>query len=82
MAVTNHDRVGSALNALHRGLMPFVAREYISHHRNRTVSVLEQALNCQIGDPKRPFDDVDLANLLRIMWDSWHQIYRKTLGVC
>lgn len=80
MAVTNHDRVGSALNALHRGLLPFVAREYINHHRNRTVSMLEQALNCQVGDPERPFDDVDLANLLRLMWDSWHQIYRKTLG--
>ncbi|WP_419945895.1 Swt1 family HEPN domain-containing protein [Candidatus Poriferisodalis sp.] len=80
MAVTNHDRVDLALKALHRGLLPFVAREYINHHRSRTPLMLEQALNRRITDPKRPLDDVDIASLLRIMWDSWHDIFRKTLG--
>ena len=80
MAVTNRDRVDSALTALRRGLLPFVAREYISHHRNRTPLMPEDALNRRISDPKRPFDDVDVASLLRIMWDSWQDIFRKTLG--
>lgn len=48
MAATNRDRVDSALTALHRGLLPFVAREYISHHRNRTPLMLEEALNRRI----------------------------------
>ena len=37
MAITNRDRVGSAMDALKGGLASFVAREFINHHKGRSA---------------------------------------------
>ena len=47
MAVTNRDRVGSAMDALKAGLVPFVSREFINRHKGNSSTLLQQVL----GEP-------------------------------
>jgi hypothetical protein len=42
MAVTNHERVGKALEALKAGLGPFVEREYKSVYHGKALSQASQ----------------------------------------
>ena len=80
MAETNKDRVGNALELLKTGLAPFVSREFIKQHRGQSASVLQQSLGVPIQDAQRPFQSLDAAALLRVMWEWWNEIYRNTLG--
>ncbi|MCY4438244.1 MAG: Swt1 family HEPN domain-containing protein [Chloroflexi bacterium] len=80
MSLTNQDRVGKALEALKVGLSPFVEREFTAHYRGQTWQVLQQVPDVRIADWQRPFCGLDIAVLLRIMWESWHDVFRHTLG--
>lgn len=80
MAITNRDRVGNAMDALKDGLGPFVSREFIAHYRGQSAQVLQVKLGTTIRDPKRSFHNLDTAALLRVMWDSWNEVFRDTLG--
>ena len=80
MAITNRDRVGSAMDALKDGLAPFASREFINHHRGRSAQVLQQILGGTIPDGKQHFLNMDTAALLKVMWESWNEVYRNTLG--
>ena len=80
MAVTNRDRVGNAMDALKTGLAPFVSREFINHHKGHSSMVLQQVLGEPVHDAKGHFAGMDVAGLLRVMWESWNEVYRNTLG--
>ena len=80
MAITNHERVGKAMESLKGGLAPFVSREFINQHKGQTARVLQQILDAPPQDPKKPFHDMDTAALLKVMWESWNEVYRNTLG--
>ena len=80
MAITNRERVGSGMDALKRGLSPFVSREFITHFRGRSDQVLQSVLGEPVQDAKGHFSNMDAAALLRVMWDSWNDVYRDTLG--
>ena len=80
MAITNRDRVGSAMDTLKSGLAPFVSREFINHLKGRSDQVLQQVLGEPVQDAKGHFSNMDTAALLRVMWESWNEVYRDTLG--
>ena len=80
MAITNRDRVGSAMDLLKSGIAPFAAREFINHHRGKSAQVLGQILGEPVQDAKARFTELDAAALLRVVWDSWNEVYRNTLG--
>ena len=81
MAITNHERVGKALELLKAGLGPFVEREIkvaIESHR-----INANDLKSYIEDPilaDRSVNEWDSAALLKIMWETWNDVFRKTLG--
>jgi hypothetical protein len=80
MAITNNERVGKALDLLKDGLGPFVEREFRSLHKD---AALEQAQRYLFGDrlnTDKPLDEWDAAALLALMWDSWNDVFRRTLG--
>ena len=77
---TNRERVGKAIDLLKAGLAPYASRQFISHHRGQSVQVLEQILGRPIQDRKSPFPELDTAALLKVMWESWNEVYRNTLG--
>ena len=80
MAVTNRDRVGSAMDALKTGLAAFVSREFINHHKGHSSTVLQQVLGEPVHDAKGHFAGMDVAGFLRVMWESWNEVYRNILG--
>ena len=68
------------MDTLKSGLAPFVSREFINHHKGRSDQVLQQVLGEPVQDVKGHFSNMDAAALLRVMWESWNEVYRNTLG--
>src|SRR3989441_255045 len=82
MAMTNHERVGKALDLLKDGLQPFVEREMKAQHSQMwldqarlSVAETQTHLFSGKGDPQW-----DSASLLSVMWNQWNVVFRKTLG--
>lgn len=81
MAITNHERVGKSLELLKTGLGPFVEREIKSAIEANTLSM--QKVKSFIDDPilaNKSISDWDASALLKIMWETWNEVFRKTLG--
>ena len=81
MAATNHERVGKALDLLKTGLGPFVEREVqgaIKAHRVDTQALLRFVDDPRLG--KRPVTEWDVAGLLKLMWETWNEVFRSILG--
>ena len=68
------------MDTLKSGLAPFVSREFINHHKGRSDQVLQQVLGDPVQDAKGHFSNMDAAALLWVMWESWNEVYRDTLG--
>src|SRR5438128_325235 len=82
MAITNHERVGKALDLLKDGLQPFVEREMKAQHAQMwldqarlSVAETQTHMFSGKGDPHW-----DSASLLSVMWNQWNVVFRKTLG--
>ncbi len=81
MAMTNHERVGKALELLRAGLGPFVEREV--QHALKRGALSPDALRRFTEDPLLAQKDIaswDVAGLLRLMWETWNEVFRRTLG--
>lgn len=80
MAITNHERVGKAMELLKGGLAPFIEREF----KNSFQSHAQEQARAILGDDRinsaKPMAAWDAASLLKVMWDSWNEVFRKTLG--
>ena len=74
MAISNHDRVGKALNLLNEGLKPFVEREMDAcygdgwQERAEATRTATGALHW------------DTQALLKTMWNQWNDVFRNVLG--
>ncbi len=80
MAVTNHERVGRALDLLKAGLGPFVEREFLSVFKERAGVQAAVLLGEDRLQAKKPIAEWDVAALLKVMWDSWNDVFRRVLG--
>jgi predicted AAA+ superfamily ATPase len=80
MAATNHERVGKALELLKAGLAPFIIRELKNAYGDRAEAAAVGVLGEDRLNAKRPMTEWDVAALLRVMWDVWNEVFRKTLG--
>src|SRR5580700_3062662 len=80
MAISNHERVGKGLELLKGGLGPFVDREFKSAYKDRAAAEASRFMGEARLNTQRPIADWDAAALLKLMWDSWNDIFRKTLG--
>lgn len=81
MAMTNQERVGKALELLRTGLGPFVEREV--QERIKQGFIRMETLYHFADDPKlavKPISDWDAAALLKLMWETWNDVFRLTLG--
>ncbi len=82
MAITNHERVGKALNLLKDGLRPFVERELKSQYQQGWFDELKASLPPQqlsfAGTEAEPFGDI--AVVLAVLWNQWNTVFKKTLG--
>ncbi len=80
MAITNHDRVGKALDLLKAGLGPFVEREFKNLYKGQALAEAQKVVTSERLDTNRPFAAWDVAVLLRLMWEAWNEVFRRTLG--
>ncbi len=80
MALSNHERVGKGLELLKAGLAPFVEREFQSLFGKSALAEAQKRVVAERLDTSQPFASWDAAALLRLMWDAWQEVFRKTLG--
>ena len=76
MAITNHERVGTAMELLRQGLAPFVERELNDKVRRNAVD-MDVLRRFEIDKPYREWD---AAALLRLMGDNWRDVFSDTFG--
>src|SRR5690242_6589077 len=80
MAVTNHERVGRAMDLLKAGLAPYVEREFASVYAAKAGAALLRLAGEDRMLAKKPLEQWDVAALLKLMWESWNDVFRRTLG--
>lgn len=88
MALSNHERVGKGLEAVRRGLSPYVLREMKRHYRERLEEMLGRDLDgsqlaCirQEGGGDDAFlEVVDADSLLKLMRGYYQQVFFDKLG--
>src|SRR5690554_6142347 len=81
MAITNHERVGKAMDLLRAGLAPFVEREVHAAVNAKTIRM--DAVRRFAEDPmlgKKPIAQWDAAGLLKLMWETWNDVFGRMLG--
>jgi len=80
MSITNHERVGKAMDLLKEGLAPFIEREFVSVYKKLALDEAKRFAADDRLNTNRPLKEWDAAPLLRLMWDAWNDVFRKTLG--
>ena len=80
MAITNHERVGKALDILKVGLGPFVEREMKDAFPDNTQEQIKMFTGEDRLLADKTIPEWDVAALLKLMWDSWNRVFRKVLG--
>lgn len=80
MAITNHERVGKAVELLKEGLTPYIEREFKSIYAGKS----DKEVRLRLGDDRenagKSIANLDAAALLKLMWESWNDVFRTTLG--
>jgi len=80
MATTNHERVGKAVELLKAGLAPFVEREFKDRYKGQALVEAQRLVASERLDSSKPLLQWDAALLLRLMWEAWNEVFRRTLG--
>src|SRR5437016_2044353 len=82
MALSNHERVGKALEQLNMGLKPFILREMQVAYGPRAAEEARATLARSEGRPmaSEGSDGWDTHAMLVLMWDRWNEVFRNTLG--
>ena len=81
MAITNQERVGKAMELLRAGAAPYVEREVQA--AVKAGSVRMDAIRRFADDPmlgQKPISQWDAAGLLKLMWETWNDVFGRTLG--
>jgi predicted AAA+ superfamily ATPase len=81
MALTNQERVGKAMELLRAGLAPYAEREV--HAAVKAGTLRMDAIRRFADDPilgQKPIAQWDVAGILKLMWESWTDVFGKILG--
>ena len=81
MAITNHERVGKALDLLKAGLGLFVDREVKGAVESRRLDAFK--LRDYAEDPvlaNKPTSEWDVTGLLKLMWETWNRRLSQDSG--
>ncbi|MCG3168781.1 MAG: hypothetical protein CALGDGBN_00288 [Pseudomonadales bacterium] len=80
MAITNHERVGKALDLLKSGLAPFIEREFKAKYGDGWANEVKDILSdTRLGGGKSESMN-DVAALLVVMDRKWGEVFRQILG--
>src|SRR5438552_10991080 len=80
MAITNHERVGKSMDLLKQGLAPFIERELKDSYKDKALAEATRFLGDDRLLAKKGIAEWDTAALLKLMWEAWNDVFRRTLG--
>ena len=80
MAISNYERVGKTMELLRQGLQPFIERELQSQHGKYWVTSVTSGWRNELTWRDDDTPHLDIAALLKLMWEQWNDVFRKTLG--
>lgn len=80
MAITNSERVGKTMELLCQGLQPFIERELQAQHGKYWVTAVTSGWCNELTWRDDDTPHLDIAALLKLMWEQWNDVFRKTLG--
>jgi len=80
MAITNHERIGKALELLNAALVPFIEREMKITHGDKWADVVKMHVSNDGAPKKKAAVHWDTQNILSVMWGQWNDVFRRTLG--
>src|SRR5258706_4754501 len=80
MAITNHERVGKAMELLKGGLAPFIEREFKANFKDQAQKQAALFLGDDAHNAKRALGEWDAAALLKVLWEAWNEVFRRILG--
>ncbi len=82
MTISNHERIGRALNLVRDGLYPFVEREMKNVYGDRWQTVAAACLpdNYQRNQSDYAVLQEDVSALLIVLWEKWNDVFRNVLG--
>ena len=81
MAITNADRISKALEYLKTDLAPYVDREIGAVVQSGVIKA--EVIRKYTDDPmltNKPILEWDVSSLLKLMWDTWNDVFKRTLG--
>jgi len=78
--MSNSERVGKALELLKGDLGPYVEREVENVYQGEAREKVAQVLGEGAIFAGKPISDLDAAGLFKLMWDTWNEVFRNTLG--
>ena len=68
------------MDLLKQGLGPFVEREFRNMYRDRAAAEALRFLSDDRNLVGRSVPEWDVAALLKLMWEAWNDVFRRTLG--
>jgi predicted AAA+ superfamily ATPase len=68
------------MELLRQGLGPFVAREFENLYKSQAAAQAGRFLGDDRSPAKKAIAEWDAAALLRVMWEAWNDVFRKTFG--
>ncbi|MDX2099489.1 MAG: Swt1 family HEPN domain-containing protein [Leptolyngbyaceae cyanobacterium bins.59] len=82
MSISNHERVGRALNLLKEGLYPYIEREMRSVYRDKWLLAAIPLIDPDNTLRRKPEDILkeDVSAQLKLMWGKWDDVFKQTLG--
>ncbi|QOV23211.1 Swt1 family HEPN domain-containing protein [Anabaenopsis elenkinii] len=82
MTISNRERVGRALDLLQKGLYPFLEREMQAKYGDNWVAAAASFVS-EDRTLRRPAAQMlkqDIAEVLNVVWNRWHEVFNQTLG--
>jgi predicted AAA+ superfamily ATPase len=81
MAMSNHERIGRALDLLNTALRPYVERELQAVHGAAwEATVADARRSGRRGSARDEPPRWDTQALLKVLWDQWQLVFGNTLG--
>ena len=68
------------MELLRAGLAPFVEREFKSQHQEQSAEAARRYFVDDRTVGKKPLTEWDVAALLKLVWESWNEVFSRTLG--
>ncbi len=81
MAISNHERIGKALELMRNGLVYFIEREMKAVYGDKWESICKESIPPDWKNVKKSDKlYLDAHLILTVLWHQWNNVFKKTLG--